>query len=198
METEEEENSKARESILNRALFILGQDKESLEQLKYNDLKENLFDTVYRNLLASYNWGFAKKYTELPLWSDETQTRFKYKYEVPGDFIRLREVYSTINENNAIADYDLINNFVYVNSDSCFIAYTRFIEERFLKHEFKEFLAYSIASELIYNYTGDEQNLQQIVMMKKEEAKQLAVSVDTIQKAPTYLSDYNPLIDCRR
>lgn len=86
--------SLSRVQVLNDALRIVGANLitnpgETSESARQSNA---VFDRIVAQELASNAWYFAKQQVSLPADSDAPVYKFAYKYQTPGDFIRLIEI----------------------------------------------------------------------------------------------------------
>jgi hypothetical protein len=186
-----------KDKIIDRSFFIIGNTRDNVDNILLQYIVTDVYELCYRSALNSNNWNFCKFQHELEPLTQSTDNGFRFMYEVPENFLRLREVYPNKNFTMPLIEYEIRGGVIYANHSNIWVEYTGLVEEKWLSPEFKEYLSYVLADEIVYNITGDESQLTSIIKQRLIEKRQQAVTVDGIQNAP-HLMTYRPYLDCRR
>lgn len=143
--------------IANRALIKIGEAPiSSNNQKPLGEILQIVYDEVKLNLLSSYPWRFAIKRVVLaPLDEGSDNPRFKYKFQLPSDYLLLKCI-SDINHGANLRDYnattgtryEVEGNCVYYTEDNLPVIYVADVDEKLYPPLFKEALANKLASEL--------------------------------------------------
>lgn len=143
--------------IANRALIKIGEAPvSSCNQKPLGEILQIVYDEVKLNLLSSYPWRFAIKRVVLaPLEEKSDNPRFKYKFQLPSDYLLLKCI-SDINHGANLRDYnattgtryEVEGNYVYYTEDNLPIVYVADVDETLYPPLFKEAFANKLASEL--------------------------------------------------
>ncbi len=114
-----------------------------------------IYEQVKRQSLSRTMWGFALKRAKLTGQTSLTDERYDYSYDLPSDFIFLRNQYRSEKGNSSIADYEFIDGKFYTDEKEVWIDYTADVEETTYPDYFIEYLKYKLAFDLCFNLTGD-------------------------------------------
>jgi hypothetical protein len=107
----------------------------------------NMYDEVKRSLLYYTFWNFATEKVELArLAGTPVDVRYKYKYQLPGDVIRVKGIFDQDGIENR--DYRVENNILYTNLTQTFLEYIRNMSETNFPPFFTECLVAKLAYEI--------------------------------------------------
>lgn len=154
-----------------------------------------IYESVIKATLARYRWGFALRRVQLSGQTPLTDERYDYSYDIPADFLFLRNQYTDERASGVIVDYEIIDGKFHTNRTEVWIDYTyRALEAQFPDY-FIEFLKYKLAFDLCFNLTGDTTLLQVLAAREKFEYVN-ATNIDARQQKTRILRDA-PFIDAR-
>lgn len=137
------------------------------------------YERQYNLALTSYDWSFAKQKTGLT--ANAATGKYKYYYVLPTDCIYLRELCSDSEYNNHIYLYERNGEYIYTDSPSLYVTYTKKICEDELPAYFTEYFIYSLARKNCTKITGD-QNLLQEMLQNEQTAYSVAKNTDIKQQ----------------
>ena len=183
--------------IANRALIKIGESPvSSYNQKPLGEILQIVYDEVKLNLLSSYPWRFAIKRVVLaPLDEGSNNPRFKYKFQLPSDYLLLKSI-SGINHNANLRNYNATNgtryevegNYVYYTEDNLPIVYVADVDETLYPPLFKEAFANKLASELSIKV---HQNLSLVELYEQK----FNVSVDSAISHNEIIADTEEMPD---
>lgn len=154
-----------------------------------------VYDQIVSQSLARYRWGFALKRAELTGQTALTDERYLYSYDMPADFVFLRNQYSSEKRSGIISDYEFYGGKFYCNNTEVWLDYTYSVAETSFPNYFIEYLKYKLAFDLCFNLTGDTDLLQ--VMSEREKFEYInASNIDAKQRKTQRLAS-SPFIDAR-
>lgn len=141
----------------------------------------NQYESIIKQILARYRWGFAKEDAMLQGRVALQNQKYNYSFDLPSDFVFLRNQYSDSKYSSIIRDYEFRKGKFFTNADSVFIEYTAFIDESQWPDYFVEYAKYKLAYDLCMNVTGDTQLYQ---ILEKREAFEYvnATNIDVRQR----------------
>jgi hypothetical protein len=156
-----------------------------------------LYPQIMYHTLQRYRWGFARQYAELTK-SNVTGGRYKNNFTLPSDFIYLRGCYSDNKYKATIRERELnvVDNVINTDSETCFIEYTRYVDETKLPMYFIEYIKVKLAFDACMDITGDTELLQ--VLDRREQFEYInATNIDARQQRVREV-DTGVFIDVRR
>lgn len=156
-----------------------------------------LYPQIMYHTLQRYRWGFARQYAELTQ-SNLTGGRYKNNFTLPSDFIYLRGCYSDNRYKATIRERELnvVDNVINTDSETCFIEYTRYVDETKLPMYFIEYIKVKLAFDACMDVTGDTELLQ--ILDKREQFEYInATNIDARQQRIKEV-DTGVFIDVRR
>lgn len=156
-----------------------------------------LYPQIMYHTLQRYRWGFARQYAELTK-SNLTGGRYKNNFTLPSDFIYLRGCYSDNKYRASIRERELnvVDNVINTDSETCFIEYTRYVDETKLPMYFIEYIKVKLAFDACMDVTGDTELLQ--VLDRREQFEYInATNIDARQQRVKEV-DTGVFIDVRR
>lgn len=175
-----------------------------------------LYDSFVKDIFSRYPWSFATKIQVLSrLAIDPEDTKYKYAYAMPNDWLRVLAVYD--NNGNLIDDYeisgeDLANSssgvktpVLLANSSSGVkIKYTRYVEESNWPGYFINYAIHALADLLAGPITDDDATIDKMHRLayggpgEGERGGKFAVATYTdTQQQPSTEMDSNILIAAR-
>ena len=162
-----------------------------------NDVRiiNNQYEYIYSLALENYSWSFANFKQELEDPEEQTEGKFKYKYDLPDDCLFVRQRFISDNYTSVLYRYEQTDNAIFCDSDKLYISFTKKVPEAELPAYFVDYLKYMLASRLCQLITGDS-NLMQILEERKERAFANARNVDVRQK-PVKSLNITALTDVR-
>lgn len=156
-----------------------------------------LYPQIMYHTLQRYRWGFARQYAELTK-SNVTGGRYKNNFTLPSDFIYLRGCYSDNKYRATIRERELniVDNVINTDSETCYIEYTRYVDETKLPMYFIEYIKVKLAFDACMDVTGDTELLQ--VLDRREQFEYInATNIDARQQRVKEV-DTGVFIDVRR
>lgn len=182
------------------AMSLLGRtDKPNFVSSTEPDVQKInfLYPQIMYHTLQRYRWGFARKYIQLTK-SNITGGKYKNNFALPEDFIYLRGCYSDSKYRASIRERDLnvVDNVINTDSETCYIEYTRYVEENKLPMYFIEYIKIKLAFDACMDITGDTDLLQ--ILDKREQFEYInATNIDARQQKVREI-DTGVYIDVRR
>lgn len=156
-----------------------------------------LYPQIMYHTLQRYRWGFARQYAELKK-SNLTGGRYRNNFTLPSDFIYLRGCFSDNKYRASIREreLDVVDNVINTDSETCFIEYTRYVDETKLPMYFIEYIKVKLAFDACMDVTGDTELLQ--VLDNRERFEWInATNIDARQQRVREV-DTGVFIDVRR
>lgn len=141
-----------------------------------------LYPQIMIHTLQRYRWGFARKYTQLTK-SETTGGRYRNNFILPKDFLYLRGCFSDNRYRATIRERDLnvVDGFINTDSETCYIEYTRYINEAKMPMYFIEYIKVKLAFDACMDITGDTDLLQ--ILDKREQFEWInATNIDARQQ----------------
>jgi len=173
--------------IKNLALFELGFINEVDFNVATNKtviLVNRVYDLARETSLQRYSWGFARKVLSSSSPTTLTDEKYRYRHDLPTDFLGYRHSFVNKGLTSAIKDYEVkasdTDAGIYVNSESIWLEYTYDIDDENLPQYYVNYFKYRLALDMCFNLTGDP-NLEsklttleatQYIKAKNIEAKQ--------------------------
>lgn len=149
-----------------------------------------VWDTARTSLLRDHPWNFAIKDIEVPQSSTAPKAKYKYKYQLPSDCLRLLEVYDD-------HDFKLKGREIHTDMTSCKIKYVSDITDTAIwDSAFTDLMAAKLAFELAYPVTESTSLMQQmgeIYALKIQKAR----FVDATEDVPENFTGMSSLISVR-
>ena len=142
-----------------------------------------LYPQIMYHTLQRYRWGFARKYTELTKSTTVTGGKYKNNFTLPADFLYLRGCYSDNRYKASIRERDLnvVDSVINTDSETCYIEYTRYVDEAKLPMYFIEYIKIKLAFDACMDITGDTDLLQ--ILDKREQFEWInATNIDARQQ----------------
>lgn len=142
-----------------------------------------LYPQIMYHTLQRYRWGFARKYAELTKSTTVTGGKYKNNFTLPADFLYLRGCYSDNKYRASIRERDLnvVDSVINTDSETCFIEYTRYVDEAKLPMYFIEYIKIKLAFDACMDITGDTDLLQ--ILDKREQFEWInATNIDARQQ----------------
>lgn len=137
------------------------------------------YERQYNLALTSYDWSFAKQKTQLTATS--ATGKYKYYYTLPDDCIYIRELCSDSEYNCPIRMYDRNGQYLYTDSPTLYVVYTKKICEEDLPAYFLEYFIYSLARKNCTKITGDRSLLEEMIQ-NEQVAYSVAKNTDIKQQ----------------
>ena len=156
-----------------------------------------LYPQIMYHTLQRYRWGFARQYAELTK-SNLIGGRYRNNFTLPSDFIYLRGCFSDNKYRASIRERELnvVDNVINTDSKTCFIEYTRYVDETKLPMYFIEYIKVKLAFDACMDITGDTELLQ--VLDNRERFEWInATNIDARQQRVREV-DTGVFIDVRR
>ena len=181
-------------SICNQAIFQLGGNPiTSLDEPSTNArVCKSAYEPARRSLLRLFPFKFAiKRSSALAVETTEPNSRYKYSYVLPSDFLRLLNVY-------LVDDYKVENNRILTNSKNIQIRYVfDNADETKWDSLFQDLMVLKIKSTIAFPITKErsqvEQAIKEFTMMYR-----FAVGIDSTEDPQdTYGEFDNELIEVR-
>lgn len=141
-----------------------------------------LYPQIMYHTLQRYRWGFARKYIQLTK-SNITGGRYRNNFTLPDDFIYLRGCYSDNRYKSVIRERDInvVDGVINTDSETCYIEYTRYVDETKLPMYFIEYIKVKLAFDACMDITGDTELLQ--VLDRREQFEYInATNIDARQQ----------------
>ena len=82
-----------------------------------------LFDQALEQTLRTYQWNSAMKRDELIRVSETPAFKWKYKYQLPNDYIRVVNVYETTDAYDDGTSWVVEGNFILTDYEKLFLSY---------------------------------------------------------------------------
>ena len=150
--------------ICNRALAILGEEPiiDIDGDGDLNVLLRNTYTFALEDSLRSNTWNFAYKRASLAQLSTSPEYGYSYAYQLPSDFLKLRDTDSTLT-------HEIEADQLLTDDSSMNIRYIALITdtEKF-DSSFANYLAIRIALELAYSITGEAGVVDRVTALYKE------------------------------
>ena len=128
------------------------------------------YTPIKRKLLSLRSWTFAQ--TRLEIEADkengeyiEQEDYYKYKFQLPEDFIKLLTVSRFKTLDRFYDEYEVRGCEILANVPVLYIKYIFEPEDECLPAGFADLLTNALASEICYKITGDKNN-QQLIYQK--------------------------------
>lgn len=137
------------------------------------------YERQYNLALTSYDWSFAKQRVELT--ATASIGKYKYYYMLPSDCIYVRELCSDAEYSTPIRMYERNGSYIYTDSPTLFVCYTKKICEEELPAYFTEYFIYSLARKNCTKITGDRDLLQEMIQ-NEQVAYSVAKNTDIKQQ----------------
>lgn len=120
--------------IASNALILLGHNPISDFDEKGAGARvaKNFYESMYRSLLAEYNWNFATKIVKLNRLVDQPEIDYQYQFQLPSDHIRTVTVHPFQDQ------YEIVGDMVYADAKEIHLEYIYRIDESFLTPMFRE------------------------------------------------------------
>ena len=182
------------------AMSLLGRkDKPNFVNSNEPDVQKInfLYPLVMYHTLQRYRWGFARKYIQLQK-SNVEGGKYRNNFALPNDFIYLRGCYSDNRYSRSIRERDLneVDRVINTDSETCYIEYTRYVDESKLPMYFIEYIKQKIAFDACMDITGDTDLLQ--ILDKREQFEWInATNIDARQQRVKEV-DTGVFVDVRR
>lgn len=110
--------SKSTIDLINNSLILLGCNTitDLTEGSEESTASNLIFDNIRQSCLRLHPWNFALLDIELPMVTDGSDVKHKYRFNLPADCLRIVTVYDD-------PDYKVKQRSIYTNRDSCKIRY---------------------------------------------------------------------------
>tara|TARA_R100001443_G_scaffold20616_1_gene32669 strand:+ start:1926 stop:2531 length:606 start_codon:yes stop_codon:yes gene_type:complete len=165
-----------------------GNDRESI-------VVSNMYDDTKKSLLYYTFWNFAtQKATVSALVETITDASYKYVYQLPGDYIRVKGIFDASGTKHT--DYSIEKNKVYANISPLNIEYIQNKDESEFPPFFTEVLIAKLAFEICEAVTGVG-TLQDRLAQDYERKLKTAKTVDGQENPPRTLLDEGRLNKAR-
>ena len=142
-----------------------------------------LYPQIMYHTLQRYRWGFARKYAQLTKSTTVTGGKYRNNFTLPDDFLYLRGCYSDNRYRASIRERDLnvVDSVINTDSETCYIEYTRYVNEVKLPMYFVEYIKVKLAFDACMDITGDTDLLQ--ILDKREQFEWInATNIDARQQ----------------
>lgn len=173
--------------IVNKALVELGESP--IESLLSSDSKAIAANAVWNTnrkfLLRLHPWNFAIVRSEsLGRLSSAPNSRYKYKYEIPSDCIKLITVLNN-------SDYKVEQQTIVTDETSCYIKYVKDITDpQQWDASFTELMSLKMKESLAYPITEDL-NVKKLSKAEFEDALLLAQFHDAYEDIEDEIAPYD-------
>lgn len=165
-----------------------GTDRESI-------VVSNMYDDTKKSLLYYTFWNFAtQKATVSALVETITDASFKYVYQLPGDYVRVKGIFDSSGVKHT--DYSVEKNKIYANISPLNIEYIQEKDESDFPPFFTEVLIAKLAYEICEAVTGVG-TLQDRLANDYERKLRTAKTVDGQENPPRSLIDEGRLVRAR-
>lgn len=124
--------------ICNHALLNIGADTiASLDTNSNTDdgvvysakLCNTFFNQALEEVLRTHKWNSAMKRASLARLSEAPAFKFKYKYQLPIDYIRIINVYDTPEANSVKTEWVVEGNTILCDYDAVYLSYVSKVED---------------------------------------------------------------------
>ena len=110
--------------VINNGLMKVGLPlAASLQDADYN--ASIIFDTVSKQALRSFAWGFATSYVKLNPSSQAPSHGFAYSYSMPADCLRVLDVRLADDLRAPKARFSISGRLIYANVTPCHVRYIK-------------------------------------------------------------------------
>ena len=162
-----------------------------------------LYDSFVKDIFSRYPWSFATKIQNLSrLAVDPEDTKYKYAYAMPNDWLRVLAVYDS--NGNLIDDYEISGEDLSNSSNGVKIKYTRYVSESNWPGYFINYAIHALADLLAGPITDDDATIDKMHRLayggpgEGERGGKFAVATYTdTQQQPSTEMDSNILIAAR-
>ena len=176
--------------LSSNALIMLGANPISsfTEDSAEATIASNLYETSYLSILSSFDWNFAKKKATLARLSETPTNKYKYKFQIPSDLLRLITTYP-------ISNYEILGDNLFTDSSTVDIDYIYKVTEDMFPAFFLKSFEYYLAVQFAIPITEDLNKID--VMQKLYEKESRRARFNDSQEQPTKAIDNKPYIDVR-
>ena len=147
-------------TICNIALSRVG-DKQIIsltEDSKQARSCKLLYEPERDTLLESYKWNFAGKRRTIAQLSEAPDFEYAYQYQLPTDYLNVRELYNTT------SPYEIEGDKLLIDDDAVYMKYTaRITDPNLFKPSFVNCLALKIAAELAVKL-ADSKTMKNLIL----------------------------------
>ena len=138
------------------------------------------YNRMYELALTSYDWSFAKQIGYLDR-KDDTTRKYKYYYELPEGCLYVRGIYSDERYSHPVDRYERDGLFIYTDSPTVYVVYTKKVDEEELPAYFTEYFIYLLARKNCTKITGDNDLLNEM-LQNEQVAYSVAKNTDIKQQ----------------
>lgn len=115
--------------IINNGLMKVGLPlAASLDDADWN--ASIIFDTVAKQALRSFAWGFATAYSKLTAASSAPAHGFTYSYSMPTDCLRVLDVRAADDLRAPKARFSISGRLIYSNVSPCHVRYIKDLKSK--------------------------------------------------------------------
>jgi len=152
---------------------------------------QKVYDMLVPSELSKNQWKFSKKYVQLSQSSSDPDfAEFSTAYDLPADFLSAVRVYPNVH-------YQIFGKQIYTAGKGTLkMEYNYQVPVTFWSPAFKEFMVYSLASQVASAVTEDARVIQ-LMMQERHRVYAQAMWVDA-QNAPNVAFQHRPWIDARK
>lgn len=139
--------------MTSNALVLIGDDP--INALSEDVAAENLYLSVYENVLSQHPWSFALKEQYLSRLTAEPdrETGYRYAFQIPPDCIVMWAVMP-------VSDYRIVGKLLYANANKLLARYIYRVDETQLPAYFVKVMEYKLASEFSMSVAEDVNKMQ--------------------------------------
>tara|TARA_R100001443_G_C3348602_1_gene176292 strand:+ start:688 stop:1296 length:609 start_codon:yes stop_codon:yes gene_type:complete len=165
-----------------------GTDRESI-------VVSNMYDDTKKSLLFYTFWNFATQKTTLSaLVETITDASYKYVYQLPGDYIRVKGIFDSSGVKQT--DFSVEKNKIYANISPLNLEYIQLKDESDFPPFFTEVLIAKLAYEICEAVTGVGTLMDRLAQDYERKLK-TAKTVDGQENPPLSLIDEGRLLRAR-
>tara|TARA_X000001382_G_scaffold55081_1_gene37689 strand:- start:220 stop:834 length:615 start_codon:yes stop_codon:yes gene_type:complete len=124
--------------ICNHALLKIGADTIASLDINQNDqeavvqsakLCNIFFNQALEEVLRTYRWNSALRRATLPRLSEAPAFKFKYKYQMPNDCVRVVNVYDNIDAYDDRTEWVVEGRTILCNYEAVYLCYVSLVED---------------------------------------------------------------------
>ena len=151
--------------ICSRALNTIGQSSIQTfnETNRRSGMCNDIWDSYSRYLLSIYTWSFTRKKAQLGRLVTTPVNEYKYEFELPGDVLTIRAVYSSGGTGiSPVQNFEIFGNRIYSDLDALWIDYEYYVDATAWPYWFTYFAIKALAVELGEAFPIDDNRLNKL------------------------------------